>query len=781
LHSSSVSITEPRYRLDRLGWAQFERFCAEVFGPETGVARRDWHGRADRTAIARVSAGLSVPGDRRALAGPALLCALWVRPSIRAPQRWRFARRSLTTALAEERARWPVRPEAPVSVLVLVNIEPEPSEFEALTATIARALGNAVDVAVAGPRALGAAIERRADLRRRLPSLLGVREPAECAARDVVERSTADHEAAIALARIFVPTRAHALALDVLERHGFAVITGPPEMGKTAIARMVGLALMTEGWEVHECIRPDDVWARFDRQRRQLFIADDAFGSTEYRPEAAERWALELDRVLRAMDDRHWLIWTSRPGPLNAGLRRIHREHGVERFPKPAEIHVDAADLEIEEKALILFRHARNGHLSAPPATTVQAQGWAIVSHPHFTPERIRRFVADRLPELAQRADRLSSRELSAAVEAEIREPTTAMATSLRALSAEHQALLVALLDTPPDPVPERELAAAVRRHSEAGFPRPPAELVDRLADHFLRVVPPTSVTWVHPSWRDLVIDELANDPARRRRFLERCSLHGVLLAVSTAGGQAGERTFPLLVDDHDWDLLGDRVYRVVSDLDDPDLLRLLAALDAAVEAAPSVSTRHEAEALSVTVLSALRARWNGDRCPVLVALLAFWFALASKLDDPPEAPDVAATWIELMPVDWINPGSESDLRRFDQWLQLAAVLVEHQPDLVASEFGFPHRHVDVIRSFVDDAAAVAEAGQPSATLASCLRRLEQVVPELAAGALRTAVALERRDEPEEWLMRAPRREPPPPERSIVSRILSDLEPEPNA
>jgi hypothetical protein len=88
---------------------------------------------------------------------------------------------------------------------------------------------------------------------------------------------------------------------------------------------------------------------------------------------------------------------------------------------------------------------------------------------------------------------------------------------------------------------------------------------------------------------------------------------------------------------------------------------------------------------------------------------------------------------------------------------------------------------VDVIRSFVDDAAAVAEAGQPSATLASCLRRLEQVVPELAAGALRTAVALERRDEPEEWLMRAPRREPPPPERSIVSRILSDLEPEPNA
>ena len=94
-----------------------------------------------------------------------------------------------------------------------------------------------------------------------------------------------------------------------------------------------------------------------------MFVADDAFGSTEYRPEAAERWAVELDRVLRAMDERHWLIWTSRPAPLKAGLRRIHREHGVERFPQPAEVQIDAGDLDVEEKALILFRHAKAAKL----------------------------------------------------------------------------------------------------------------------------------------------------------------------------------------------------------------------------------------------------------------------------------------------------------------------------------------------------------------------------------------------------------------------------------
>src|SRR5258707_13204884 len=95
-------------------------------------------------------------------------------------------------------------------------------------------------------------------------------------------------------------------------------------MGKTAIARTLGLALKDEGWEVHECIRPEQIWEAHAPDRAQLFVADDAFGSTEYRPDSAERWALELDRILRVMDERHWLVWTARPATLKAGLGRIH-------------------------------------------------------------------------------------------------------------------------------------------------------------------------------------------------------------------------------------------------------------------------------------------------------------------------------------------------------------------------------------------------------------------------------------------------------------------------
>jgi hypothetical protein len=254
-------------------------------------------------------------------------------------------------------------------------------------------------------------------------------------------------------------------------------------MGKTAIARMLGLALMSDGWEVHECTRPEQVWERLDPRRPQLFIADDAFGSTEYRSDAADRWAAELDRALRATDTHHWLVWTSRPAPLHAGLRRIHRERGGERFPRPAAVQVDAADLSPPEKTLILYRHARAAGLDRAHRQIVYDLGAEIVEHPHFTPERIRRFVGGRLRELPEGAD------VRAAVAAELSEPTEAMASSYDALADEHRELLLAMLDSPPGPVAERELAAALRRHTSQGLAKAPVDLVDRLTDHFVRVL----------------------------------------------------------------------------------------------------------------------------------------------------------------------------------------------------------------------------------------------------------------------------------------------------
>jgi hypothetical protein len=423
------------------------------------------------------------------------------------------------------------------------------------------------------------------------------------------------------------------------------------------------------------------------------------------------------------MDERHWLVWTSRPAPLKAGLRRIHREHGVERFPQPAEVGVDAARLDSTEKALILFRHAKRAALPEPAVRLVQLQGWQIVSHEHFTPERIRRFVAGRLPVLAQADD------VDAAVAHEIREPTEAMASSYRAIAPEQRAVLLALLDVAPGPVTERDLVGAVRRHSPAGLEHPVNEIVDRLADHFLRVVPPASVVWVHPSWRDLVIEELAADAGARRTFLRACGIHGIVLALSTAGGTAGERSLPLLVEDGDWDALADRIAVLLPELDAPEVTMLLAAIAEARPAAP-----REGTALADEALAQLERLWDRHAVAVPVGVLAAWFDLAAELDEPPQPPSAAPTWFDLVPSAMVDLAA--DAVAFDDWTALVELLADRAPAALAA-FGFPEKQRLAMLQFIGDARTAADEGVALPHVDAVLRSLRRLGsfgpdPELA-------------------------------------------------
>ncbi|MDX6410393.1 MAG: hypothetical protein QOE13_3464, partial [Gaiellaceae bacterium] len=262
--------------LEELGWLQFERLCELVLEADAGIDPTRWEGSADHVREFVCEDELKLRGET--LAPPVLIRCVWRHGETVVEPPNRFA--SVVT--------FTNRPECEIGDVVY-------GEAELLDA-----------------------IRRLPALRFKLPSLLSL--DAALPDPDALARSTIDIEATRELAHVFVPTPAWHHALAVLKAHHFLVLTGPPEMGKTAIARMLGLALLTGGWEVHECTRPEQIEQRYDRERRQLFIADDAFGSTEYRPQTAERWARELDRALARMDDRHWLIWTSRPAPLKAGL-----------------------------------------------------------------------------------------------------------------------------------------------------------------------------------------------------------------------------------------------------------------------------------------------------------------------------------------------------------------------------------------------------------------------------------------------------------------------------
>jgi hypothetical protein len=756
-----VAVT--RYDLTALGWLQFESVCTELLAAH-GVAPEAWLGEADTARWTTIAAAPAQALTGRPVAGPAVACVVWFPP--RATTTW-DARIRVAEALGD------IEVDAAGSAILLTNAIGNAD----LCSLASEHLPGGAGVVALGRAELGRLLDDRADLWLRVPAVLGVRDLDDLVGAAADGDSTFDLGAARALAPTFVATGAYRRCCDVVGRHGFAVLSGPPEMGKTAAARMLGLVRLCQGWEVCECTDPGALWRAYRRDGRQMFIADDAFGSTEYRADAAERWALDLDRILQHMDDRHVLVWTSRPAPLHAALRRIHRENGLQRFPRPGEVMVDATDLTDEEKALMLFRHAVAAELGPGPRRVVRAQAANIVGDPYLTPERIRRLVGGRLAQLE--GDGPGATEIAESIAFEIGSPTEAMAASLAALDADHRDILVAMLDAPPAPVPERDLAATVRRHRHE-LAQPVAALVDRLQDHFLRRVPPTAVTWVHPSWRDLVIEQLGRDPAGRCEFLGRCGVEGALLALSVGGGSAGERHLPFLVEDADWDALLAHVDALVADLGLADRVRLLRQVSAAVHDRRRVGDRHAVAELDALAGRLLERILPLDIDPDEVVLLGEWYALAALVHAAPPPPDITRLWIEVLPTSGLNLASPSDVAALESWTALVDVLRRYDPAAL-ERFGMPAALSGLVgQLFAVDARVLA--GKVSLDEVMALRRVARslagVFPEHRTALLvfsTDVYAFSHRPE-EDDVEEPPRVFMDPPRPTIVSRVLADLD-----
>lgn len=716
-------MTDAPYQLDALGWLQFDRLGPLVLESETGLTDLRWRGRPDAGQVALVDHDVALRDGGRRLPGPVAVAVIWVRDASMLERRLEQFKDRVVVARGDAG----VRPAD--ALLVLTNLN-----GDAARAALSWDPGTREQRSVVlGAEEISTSLDRHPSLRAAMPSVLGLRDLDALIDPDVRRRSSLDVERAQELARVFWPTPAYERARNVLDRHRFVVLTGPPEMGKTAIAEMLALAYLTDGWEAHQCSDPDQVWRVFDRGRRQVFVADDAFGSTEYRPDAAERWARGLGRLLEMLDAQHWLIWTSRPAPLKAGLRRVQRESGAERFPTPGEVLVDASNLDLADKTLILFRHAKNRGAGGAARALVRSAGLSIVEHPHFTPERIRRFVNGRLDELPSLVAEDTVR-LLAFIERELASPTDAMLTSFRALEPEHRELLTSLLDAPAGLIDERELAAVVRRHHSGGLSRPVGELIDRLTDHFLRVTP-LGIGWVHPSWRDLVIDELREDRDARRRFLSVSGVDGVTLAVSAAGGARGERILPLLITDADWDAIGDRLHALVRELEDRELARVMLAIGATLAAADAGPQRHELDSLAVNVLGATRRAWDERDGPLPVFLLEAWYTLDDWVAEWLTPPRLAPTWAELHPGALVLECPDpAELARTEEWLALAETLSRY--DRTALEaFGFFGRDRELLERLIVTLTGSCRDEDLRPLSQSVLARIERLVPSLAVGA----------------------------------------------
>jgi hypothetical protein len=75
------------YRLDQLGWLQFERLAALVLEAEAGLHDLDWVDRAYRGRVARVEGPLVLAGAGVRLPGPAVVVVAWIPDRLALPGR----------------------------------------------------------------------------------------------------------------------------------------------------------------------------------------------------------------------------------------------------------------------------------------------------------------------------------------------------------------------------------------------------------------------------------------------------------------------------------------------------------------------------------------------------------------------------------------------------------------------------------------------------------------------------------------------------------------------
>jgi hypothetical protein len=164
--------------------------------------------------------------------------------------------------------------------------------------------------------------------------------------------------------------------------------------------------------------------------------------------------------------------------------------------------------------------------------------------------------------------------------------------------------------------------------------------------------------------------------------------------------------------------------------------------------------------------------------------LLEAWYSASSGLPGPPEPPQIAATWAALHPASADIADQMQDLRRSEEWLELAQTLTRHDPRALAA-LDFPDAHTVWLRRLGETATQLTYSTErdQSALARQILERLHELVPE---SAIWDELQPPRQSEPEDpwWTPQdiedIPTMEPVTPTPPIFTReeideVLSDL------
>lgn len=216
---------------------------------------------------------------------------------------------------------------------------------------------------------------------------------------------------------------------------------------------------------------------------------------------------------------------------------------------------------------------------------------------------------------------------------------------------------------------------------------------------------------WIHPSWRDVVIEHLMKRPAERRRFLSRCGMTGVELALSVSGGTAGERERPLLRSDEDWLALRRHVIALVPEMSPRDHHVLLAAIQVWLGPDGQRAARRQVTELARELMPAIRDVWDEHpRRRIDVEALQLFYETSVLVKPLCPGPQLDGSWkayVDSLGKEW---GSNSP-SNVELGLRFLGLVQANEPR-VLRQYGWPSRYMERLDSLIDAAREMLDEAQ---------------------------------------------------------------------
>jgi hypothetical protein len=513
------------YRLERLGWFNFEQLLCRLLRETVGPGISTFSGSTDQGRDATFDGAARFPSKSSLLKGKWIFQVKfrqWDTGGVSA------VRAGLKKTLEKEVRKVVKKHKHKCDVYVFITNCPLTAKNKDGLSQIIKSVDSIRKGVILGNSDIEELLDLNPKVVRTFPQIMGIRQLREVMAWGINQRSIEYLRQAQEELETYVITEAYLNALDLLREQHFCILAGPPKMGKTCTAGALGAAYAASAYSVYELRSQRDFYDFYDREEKQFFICDDVFGDISLHSEKRDEWTQGLVRLISSLGENHKLVWTARSYILREAIQTSKLEEDRPSVANTDMVTVCVDDLKRVERAMILYNHAKKANLPKEVRKIIRESCVDIIDDDAFAPESIRQLCTGEIVKFA-REDTEKTAVLKK-IKDFLQSPGTAWKQAFKNAPSEVRFLCVAIMASGGsmyyDQLKEKYEEEAEKRgvgwicyldaikRAEGTFLKRQHMWGDNI-----------DVRFYHPSMRDLLVEVIESDANVRGAYIEKLTM----------------------------------------------------------------------------------------------------------------------------------------------------------------------------------------------------------------------------------------------------------------